>query len=519
MSGGGSSSGNTGRWDPDAPSNFVPEISISVESEGSRRSRKMMKTAHDRDSAYPPNEYTHFAYDVAIRWYKEKTTAFLESTYLRNLTTGKVKLKDTMENVIRTALLQSEKYHNCENDYSSEFATWLQHSVQQCIFNTTHVMQIRHRPPPGSEASEENKLFVEKMKWWATAAGKMSMKTRRAMPWHLGPQLKALACNHNSTLVWVPAEVKVVQLGEYLTGGHGKVRKVRIEGFDNIPSYIEFAGKSPKGGDLRENRIARSSEACVCPLTHPVVVKFWGLHARTMEAYTLWWNGGSLHHMLVLDSKAPPTTDLEAIKRIPTLTEEERSRIFSFRKYRFQLAWALVYVGSLLHKAGVLHNDLSPHNILLHFSEFDDRVFIGICDWGIACLAHENAPSHYGYDKPNITEQQMRARFWVAPELFYTFGPPNSDTNLYTMQRTHVYTRESDSYSIGRLGAAIVGHHEEDTTGLFRDDVGRKYFVQKLADLCKREVKQRSTLNQAMHNLMAPPFNMLPPEAVFRTEA
>lgn len=234
------------------------------------------------------------------------------------------------------------------------------------------------------------------MDWWAKAAGRMSTKTRRSMAWHLEAQKKALEYNHSSTLLWVPGEAKIVQLSQYQSGGYGRVRKVHIQGLENLPDHILFAGKSPKGGNARENRIARSVEACVCPLTHPAIVKFWALNSKSMEAYTLWWNGGSLHDMLTLDGKVRTTMEIEKIKAITTLPEMDLNRIYLFRKYRFQLAWALVYVGSLLHKSSVLHNDLSPRNILLHFSEYEDRVFIGICDWGIACLTHEKAPSHYG---------------------------------------------------------------------------------------------------------------------------
>jgi hypothetical protein len=34
-------------------------------------------------------------------------------------------------------------------------------------------------------------------------------------------------------------------------------------------------------------------EALACPCEHPNVIKFLATHIETMEAYTLWWNGGT----------------------------------------------------------------------------------------------------------------------------------------------------------------------------------------------------------------------------------
>jgi hypothetical protein len=35
-------------------------------------------------------------------------------------------------------------------------------------------------------------------------------------------------------------------------------------------------------------------EASARPILHLWVIKFWAIHSRLMEAYTLWWNGGSV---------------------------------------------------------------------------------------------------------------------------------------------------------------------------------------------------------------------------------
>ena len=53
--------------------------------------------------------------------------------------------------------------------------------------------------------------------------------------------------------------------------------------------------------------------------------------------------------------------------------------------------WALMYIVDVVHKQDVLHNDLNPNNVMLHFPR--DRVgavFIGICDKVIFIKMRQN---------------------------------------------------------------------------------------------------------------------------------
>jgi serine/threonine protein kinase len=74
-----------------------------------------------------------------------------------------------------------------------------------------------------------------------------------------------------------------------------------------------------------------------------------------------------------------------------------------YRKKRAHLAWALMNIMAAVSVEDVLHNDLSPNNVLLHFPINDDNVVnIEVCDWGLATWTGEVAPSLYG--KPNDTQ-------------------------------------------------------------------------------------------------------------------
>jgi hypothetical protein len=50
-------------------------------------------------------------------------------------------------------------------------------------------------------------------------------------------------------------------------------------------------------------------EALTCPCKHPGLIKFLAIHTKTMETYTLWWNGGTFQEMLDYNMKYSPITD------------------------------------------------------------------------------------------------------------------------------------------------------------------------------------------------------------------
>jgi hypothetical protein len=59
-----------------------------------------------------------------------------------------------------------------------------------------------------------------------------------------------------------------------------------------------------------------------------------------------------------------------------------------------------------------------------------NRVYIGLCDWGMASHIVEDVPSVVGYSIMAEMERNKREHYWVALELFYVYGPSNSETSL-----------------------------------------------------------------------------------------
>ena len=169
------------------------------------------------------------------------------------------------------------------------------------------------------------------------------------------------------------------------------------------------------------------------PIQHPGMIKFWAVHHKTMESYTLWWNGGSLASFLhKLNSKVSEATTLENIKyTVGELLPDELDKVTLYRRNRAKLALLLLIIVEKCHAHGIQHNDLSPGNILLHFPPMDKtKIFLGVCDWGMACCISEEVASNYGYRSEEEMAMQQRLRQHVTPELFYVFGPRGSKTCL-----------------------------------------------------------------------------------------
>jgi len=54
-------------------------------------------------------------------------------------------------------------------------------------------------------------------------------------------------------------------------------------------------------------------EALTCMCEHLSVIKFLAIHAKTMEAYILWQNGGIVQEMLDYNTKYSPIMDTQTL--------------------------------------------------------------------------------------------------------------------------------------------------------------------------------------------------------------
>jgi hypothetical protein len=308
-----------------------------------------------------------------------------------------------------------------------------------------------------------------KIEWFKARAVELKGKGRHTLPKFIQNDLATkIATQNRQGVLWLPRHARVVPKdNNHFEGGYGIVRLVEIKEVETIPPYIEFVGKTMKMNDNLEHHKSRSTEALACPIDHPGVIKVMYLDRRTYKSFTLWWNGGSLYGMHQYDKLYQPDMHETELLRSPGPYYEARKRLVVYRKKRAHLAWALMNIMAAVSVQDVLHNDLSPNNVLLHFPpNNDDAVYIGVCDWGLATWTGEVAPSLYG--KPNdaqLNDARMRYN-WIAPELFHLTGEPGSATSPRRASKAHVCTVLSDSYTVGMLARKMYMH--DSTSELFQ---------------------------------------------------
>ena len=58
------------------------------------------------------------------------------------------------------------------------------------------------------------------------------------------------------------------------------------------------------------------------------------------------------------------------------------------------------------------------------------KIFLGLCDWGMACHVSIVVASNIGFQASDEMERQRQLCQHVTPELFYVFGPLGSETCL-----------------------------------------------------------------------------------------
>jgi hypothetical protein len=78
---------------------------------------------------------------------------------------------------------------------------------------------------------------------------------------------------------------------------------------------------------------------------------------------------------------------------------------------------------NVVHHFGILHNDLSKDNIMLHFLlDKPNVVYIGVYNWGEIKRLQEVTPSFYGFAKEQDATNAKKVCWWVAQELFFGYN-------------------------------------------------------------------------------------------------
>ena len=198
------------------------------------------------------------------------------------------------------------------------------------------------------------------------------------------------------------------------------------------------------------------------------------------------------------------------------LLPDDLDKVTLYRRNRAKLALSLLIIVEKCHTHGIQHNDLSPGNILLHFPPTDKtKIFLGVCDWGMACRVSEEVALNYGYRSEEEMAMQQRLCQHVAPELFYVFKPRGSETSLERQKEKHVYTKRGDTYVAGKM-ASIFWREEPDNEMLPASEqvVAFRY---KFGQLTDPNPSSRATLSDALGMLTSDPIKIRLLTECFRT--
>jgi serine/threonine protein kinase len=176
----------------------------------------------------------------------------------------------------------------------------------------------------------------------------------------------------------------------------------------------------------------------------------------------------------------------------------------------------------IVHKQDVLHNDLNPNNVMLHFPrERDEAVFIGVCDWGMATWLGENAPSNYGRETAEELEKHRVKYYCAAPELFHVRGQRGTPQSLMRMARERQHTQTSESYSVGMLAKRI--YKKDSTSTLFQGNkdpnILKVRFEQALEELTRPDPATRMSITHTVNTLKGAPYMMETPNMCYRDTA
>ena len=290
------------------------------------------------------------------------------------------------------------------------YQDWIENEVTEAIYNSMVAYLAIFGPRVGSSDGRGKPELMQLMEKWRDGIALIKPKGRNSLPGFVDKDLAAkIATKSRQGVVWLPRSAVIVpQDNNVFEGTFGKVRKVTIHWAASILEWIEFAQNTMTIVETNEDKILQN-----------------------------------IGH------------DFEA-----------RQSLVTYRKHRAYLAWALMCIVDVVHKQDVLHNDLNPNNVMLHF--LGDRlgaIFIGICDWGMAIWIQEEAPSNYG-KKAEEDLQKHRAKYYcAAPELFHVTRERGTPQSPMRMAMAYKHTIKSESYLVGMLAKKI--YRMDATSTLF----------------------------------------------------
>ena len=398
----------------------------------------------------------------------------------------------------------SEKFNNYLDYW--EHMKWVDHIVttntKKYVKGTFEVLYQKQKDEEDDKSKKE--LLAKLQKVQATCQ-RYSRSRTKTIPWQVQALIGAMEAHMGWRVVWLPKHAKVIEVpGARIDGRYAKVRRVRIARMEKVPSDIDFAGKLPKASKEFDKKNEWSLEALAYPNSHASMIKYWALHPKTMEAYTLWRSLKSL--WTNYNSKVSEATSYEDYHLVNArFLPDNVDKVKAYWKNRVKLVLSLLKIMVKRHVENILHNNLSPSNIMLHFPlEKPENVYIGVCDWCMASRIKEEKSSLYGYQMKAEMEANIAKWKHVAPKLFYVFGPKGSWNSLEVMQKKHFFSKVANAYSVGVLASQIW--KEEWVRELLPDEMIFDGFELKLKGLKGKDPETRLSISDVLIRFKTNPF-------------
>lgn len=497
---------------------------------GSKKKNSTNQVLEEQETPLmPTEEYLAFARRVGIHFYAVRNVNMMHRTFIGLNEEGYSNLCHQLHEHLEQAFHNDERLCNWTDFY--DHGAWLDSRVIELTTNTVEAWSYisgKKLTDRSNWTFEDEELVgkLETVKIFCQLFTKG--RGKKHQPWKAKAEDVVMAHCNSGTFKWLESTVSVVSMpGQRIQGGYGKVTKVVLTKLQHIPSWIPFARKQLTNVDNeRAKRMAMVNEAGCCPVKHPGIIRLSYLHPRTMEGFSLWWNGGSYKDFETnINRKVPPHLEYHEIPKVldSGLSDLQLQWVVTFRKKRLELALSLLVIVGKCHDANYLHNDITPTNVLLHFDDWiPETVYIGLCDWGISSRVVEQAPSKYGYNDQGKLDAERKWRHWVAPELWFLYGPRNSENALDIMESRHLYSKAADAFSTGWL-AQHIWQEEYDKRYFMPHRPDRahnhEYLRYKLQGLQDPDVSKRLTVSDAIEALEKHPFSWTMPMCCFRNSA
>ena len=493
----------------------VNAVGVGESSRGKKqKQRKRHRTANPEK--WPRKIATRALHEVALNFIDQYSISQLNTTYVSRGSEGVESIKKKFSHMFWTTMSGDEWL---EDRTKELFNHWLEEQVQTCIFNLAQVAEkiknFQRNVVPRQQALS---LLHKKVYWWHDAMHNQSSRNICSAPWFQQSQHLALG-QGAAGVVFLERGVVVVPLSSHSKqGGNGRVRKVTLQNSKHIPETMELAGKTSLHIDnLKKAREKLSIEALVCPCDHPGVIKFFAINDMTMECYSQWWNGGTLGAMFILDKNNRDPEEIgELAYHATPQTMQEAKHIMAYRRNRTELAWALLCIVDAVQQCSVLHNNITPENIMLHFPNNDGRtVWIGLCDWGMGSRINEETHSLYQFQDVRTLRATREKRWWVAPELMYLKGEAGPSVSPSRVVRPPCVGIHTDGYAVGKI-AEKVWRQDRGNVEMMPDHTAFSTFLVTLGELCKVDPLQRRSVTHAVQRLTGAPTFWTPPVNCYR---